>query len=175
MSSGEQVRPGPGWYPYENHQRYWDGTTWTPHTAGLEGIPGAGGAPTPTPHGPVQAIGCVLRRYARFRGRATRTEFWWWWLAHNLAIVLLVLFGRTDPVTGEPSEQSTAFLLLFILATLLPSLAVIARRLHDTDRSSFWILVQVVPLAGVIVLLIFLTRRSDPQANRHGPAPGVRW
>jgi uncharacterized membrane protein YhaH (DUF805 family) len=60
---------------------------------------------------------------------------------------------------------------LVALALLLPSLAVTARRLHDTGRSGWWILIGIIPLIGAIVLLVFECQDSQPQTNQYGPSP----
>jgi len=93
------------------------------------------------------AIKTCFAKYADFNGRATRSEYWWFFLFVVLAGAILSMFGR--PLAG-----------VFYLATLLPWLAVAVRRLHDTDRSGWWLLVGFVPLVGTIVLLVFFTQKS---------------
>ncbi len=60
---------------------------------------------------------------------------------------------------------------LYMLAVLLPSLAVGVRRLHDTDRSGWWLLIVFVPIIGAIVLLVFMVQDSQPSENQYGPKP----
>ena len=105
----------------------------------------------------------VLRKYAEFNGRARRSEYWWFVLINvlvSMAIMLLDMF------------MGLGFLsFVYALAVLLPSLAVAVRRLHDTGRSGWWILVGFVPLIGAIVLLVFLFQDSEPGTNQYGPNP----
>jgi uncharacterized membrane protein YhaH (DUF805 family) len=70
-------------------------------------------------------------------------------------------------VFGEPSILSG----LFVLANILPALAVGVRRLHDTGRSGWWLLIALIPLVGVIVLIIFYVQDSQPGVNKYGPNP----
>ena len=74
--------------------------------------------------------------------------------------------GTFDSKTGAGLLNS-----VFSLVVLLPGLGVSVRRLHDTDHSGWWLLILLVPLVGVIVLLIFLVRDSQPGSNRFGPNP----
>ena len=108
------------------------------------------------------------KKYAVFSGRAHRREFWLFFLFNYLAGVFVYFIdytmGNTDPQTGSGLLSS-----VYALAVLLPSLAVTARRLHDTGRSGWWILIGFVPLVGWIVLIVFLVKRSDPGDNEYGP------
>lgn len=115
------------------------------------------------------AIRTCLQKYAVFSGRAARPELWWWVLAVFLAGTLLsaldyLLFGG-----GEQPVSS-----LFSLLVLLPNLAVGARRLHDTDRSAWWLLIGLVPVIGPIVLLVFFVLDGTVGPNRFGPDPKGR-
>jgi hypothetical protein len=94
----------------------------------------------------VDAVKVCLTKYADFNGRATRTEYWWFFLA--------VLLG-----SAAASLITLRVYTLFSLATLLPMVAVGARRLHDTNRSGWWQLLALVPF-GVILVIIFLAQRS---------------
>ncbi|AZQ75182.1 DUF805 domain-containing protein [Streptomyces abikoensis] len=104
----------------------------------------------------------VLKRYATFSGRARRPEFWMFTLINFVIGILLSIIDSalgTSPVLG----------LLYSLAVLLPGLAVAARRLHDTDRSGWWLLLSLIPFVGAIVLLVFLASDSKPHDNAYGP------
>jgi uncharacterized membrane protein YhaH (DUF805 family) len=94
------------------------------------------------------AIRICFSKYAEFGGRASRSEYWWF--------VLFVLLAGT-----ALSVISPKLAMVFYLATLLPSLAVATRRLHDTRRSGWWQLVALVPIVGVFVLLYFLAQDSS--------------
>ena len=112
----------------------------------------------------------MLRHYATFSGRARRREYWTY-----LAIYVLVygaLLG-VDLVTGSFDMETQMGLLtgLFLLATLIPGTAVAVRRLHDSDRSGWWLLLGPIPLLGVIVLLYFLIQEGTAGPNRYGADP----
>jgi uncharacterized membrane protein YhaH (DUF805 family) len=121
------------------------------------------------------AVRSVYAKYARFEGRAPRSEYWW----YQLFLVLVVLgwvLGvgllaalRLSPVAGILGIA----LLVFYVASIVPGLAVIARRLHDSDHSGWWFLISFVPYIGVFILLIFLVLPSTPGYNRYGPPVGA--
>lgn len=114
------------------------------------------------------AIRTVLRRYAKFSGRARRSEHWWFFLLTFLISVAATamdaaLFATSADTTG-PVGWVTA------VPLFLPSLAVLVRRLHDVDHSAWFLLILLIPVAGVIILLVVLVRDSDGD-NRYGPSP----
>ncbi|MGQ0595068.1 MAG: DUF805 domain-containing protein [Gammaproteobacteria bacterium] len=112
----------------------------------------------------------VLKKYAMFKGRARREEYWYFVLFNTLITIGL---GMIDGVTGLFSPEAGVGLLsgLYSLAVLIPSIAVSVRRLHDTDRSGWWLLISLVPLVGAIVLLVFLVLDSQPGENQYGSNP----
>ena len=111
----------------------------------------------------------VLRKYAVFRGRARRTEFWMFTLV-NIAVSMLLAFA--DSSFGMTVSYGVGMLSsLYGLAVLIPSLAVAVRRLHDTGRSGWWWLVSLVPFIGAVVLIIFAAQDSQPGSNKYGPNP----
>ncbi|MGE8215382.1 Inner membrane protein YhaI [compost metagenome] len=116
-----------------------------------------------------------LTRYAQFDGRASRKEFWMFYLF----VMLVSIVGYIGMGIGAAMGSDvvvmlfSAVLILFFLATLVPSIAVAVRRLHDTDKSGWFLLLSFVPLAG-IVLLVFYVLPGTPGENRFGPvAPAV--
>jgi uncharacterized membrane protein YhaH (DUF805 family) len=115
-------------------------------------------------------IEVLTRKYATFEGRARRKEYWYFTLFYCIAIFGLVV---VDVVAGTFSEELEIGLFsgLLILATIVPSLAVTVRRLHDTNRRGWWILISFVPFVGALVLLVFMVLDSQPGANRFGPNP----
>lgn len=146
----------------------------------------------------VDAIKLGFAKYANFRGRAQRSEYWWWilfYLIASVAAVILDLLAGTDNITNSASELEATglFELLVSLALLIPTFAVTSRRLHDIDRSGWWqllplvafvafVLTPVAPtlavilafggfLALTIVLIVWLVRDSDRGPNRFGPSP----
>ena len=108
-------------------------------------------------------LGC-WKKYVEFSGRARRQEYWMFVLFNILASVAMAV---VDGILGTCGALGG----LYSLAVLLPSLAVTFRRLHDTDRSGWWLLICLIPLAGAIVFLVFLCLDSQPGANRFGPNP----
>ena len=87
---------------------------------------------------PIEAVSSVFRNYVNFNGRAQRSEFWWFVLFSFISQAILNLI----PIVGP----------IYILVLFLPSLAVTARRLHDTNRTSWWMLLYLIPILGFIVL-----------------------
>jgi uncharacterized membrane protein YhaH (DUF805 family) len=126
------------------------------------------------------AVETGFRKYVTFSGRASRSEYWWWALFYVLVFIVSgildsILFpGSTGVQTGEGrvAYSGGAITAIAGLALLLPSLAVTARRLHDTDRSGWWILISLIPLIGAIVLLFFMATKGTLGVNRFGPPPG---
>lgn len=112
----------------------------------------------------------ALKKYATFTGRAQRAEYWYFILFYTLIFTGLSII---DAITGSFSTEAGMGLLgsLYSLAILIPSLAVGVRRLHDTGRSGWWLLIGFIPLIGAIVLLIFFVQDSVPSENSYGPNP----
>jgi uncharacterized membrane protein YhaH (DUF805 family) len=117
-----------------------------------------------------EAVARCLSKYADFSGRAPRSEYWWFWLATVLTMFTVPFV--VGVVTGDPALVE-AVVLFGVLALALPLLAAGVRRLHDTGRSGWWVMISAVPLVGPIMMLIFLTERGSPQANRYGPPTGT--
>lgn len=107
-----------------------------------------------------EAIRSCFRQYVGFSGRAPRSEFWYFQL---FAVLLGIGAAILDP-TGVIGA-------LVSLALLLPSLAVSVRRLHDTNRSGWWILIALIPLIGIIILIVWWVSQGERQANRFGSPP----
>ncbi len=106
----------------------------------------------------------VLKKYAEFNGRARRREYWMFFLFNFIiAIVLSVLEG----LVGSPGIVS----LLYCLGVLVPSLAVAIRRLHDIDKSGWWLFIGLVPIIGGIWLLVLMVLDSKAGENRFGSNP----
>ena len=112
----------------------------------------------------------ALKKYAQFSGRSQRSEYWFFVLFYILILIALTI---VDTMTGLMSAAYGIGLLsgVFGLAMLIPSIAVGVRRLHDTGRTGWWILIGLIPLIGFIVLLIFYVQDSQPGANQYGPNP----
>ena len=112
----------------------------------------------------------VLKKYTVFSGRAQRAEYWYFVLFNMLVGVGLALI---DQATGTLDPETGVGLLggLYSLAVLLPSLGVSVRRLHDTDRSGWWMFIVLIPVIGVIALLIFFVQDSTAGTNEYGDNP----
>ncbi len=115
----------------------------------------------------------VLKNYTTFSGRARRKEYWFFVLFH---VIVIMVLDTLDTLLGlrvaETPEASVGVLSsIYLLATLLPSIAVAMRRLHDTGRSGWWLLLSLIPLVGPIVLLVFYVLRGTPGDNQYGPDP----
>lgn len=112
----------------------------------------------------------ALKKYAVFSGRSRRSEYWYFILFY---LIIYIVLAFIDRVTGTFNAESGAGLLtgIFALALLIPSIAVSVRRLHDTDRSGWWLLIGFIPLIGAIVLIVFFVQDSGAGTNRFGPNP----
>ena len=106
----------------------------------------------------------VLKNYTGFSGRASRTEFWMFALVNFLVVLALWILYAVAHALGF-------LLVVYELGVLLPGLAVGFRRLHDTNRSAWWLLIDLIPLIGAIVLLVFFCTDSSPADNQYGPNP----
>jgi uncharacterized membrane protein YhaH (DUF805 family) len=113
-----------------------------------------------------EAITSGFQNYANFVGRAQRSAFWYWVLFVWVVGIVLTLVDSAMFDSGTPVLSG-----LFSLATIIPNLAVGARRLHDTDRSGWWQLIALIPLIGIIVLIVWWCGRGQPGPNRFGPNP----
>jgi len=112
----------------------------------------------------------ALKKYAIFSGRSRRSEFWYFVLFYLIIYFVLALL---DGFTGTFDSDSGMGLLsgLFALALIIPNLSVTVRRLHDTNRSGWWVLLCLVPLIGQIVLIVFMAKNGDVGENRFGADP----
>lgn len=148
-----------------------------------------------------QAIKTCFNRYATFTGRATRSEYWWWILFCFLSIIAICIIAALIGVATAGSRGVGLFVFFFLLpfiifciVILVPSWAVLFRRLHDAGHPGYWILLYLVPyvislfaalvgsqimsmlfgflsFAGSIVLLVFVLQPSQPYDNQFGPCP----
>lgn len=129
--------------------------------------PPASGGSGPTPPLPNPLISywklVVLERYAKFDGRSRRAEFWWYFLANLIISVVLNIVDFGIGLSGF-GVLST----IYGLAVLIPGLAVGIRRLHDTDKSGWWLLLALIPIVGIIVLIVFWATEGTRGDNRYG-------
>ncbi len=122
-----------------------------------------------------EAISSGFRKYALFNGRSSRSEYWWWALFVAIGyFALLVLAGfGVNPKSGM-NPIFVVPLVLWILALIVPALAISVRRLHDRDKSGWWLLISFIPIVGgigSIILLIWYLGRGTEGPNRFGDNP----
>ncbi|WP_445444739.1 DUF805 domain-containing protein [Clavibacter sp. km3a] len=123
----------------------------------------------------VEAMRRFFLKYATFRGRASRSEFWWWVLTGFLASNALDVLSGLSTGGRDPMDVAGRFAVVDVwsgisavleLAVFIPSLAVSWRRLHDTDRSGTWTLINFIPILGQVVYVIMTASRSRPSGAR---------
>lgn len=102
-----------------------------------------------------EALSRGFKNYATFSGRASRSEYWWWTLVTGIIGII--------PILGW----------IYAVIALVPSLALIVRRLHDTGRSGWWFFIILVPFIGALCLLIFYLLPSQEGDNKYGPMPNL--
>jgi uncharacterized membrane protein YhaH (DUF805 family) len=114
----------------------------------------------------VTAVKTCFNKYATFTGRAMRSEYWFFALFYVIVSVIAVAIDLLV-------LQNTLTIVYYIVAIFLflPTLAVTVRRLHDTNRSGWWLFFAFVPLVGPILLLVWYCTQGSDQANRFGAAP----
>ena len=115
-----------------------------------------------------EAIKLGFKNYANFGGRATRAEYWWWLLFTVLAGIVLAIVDTLTLTMGMFGDSGLLGF-LFELATLVPSFALGARRLHDINRTGWWLLLWFVLVIGWIVLIVWAIKRGDECPNKYGP------
>ena len=104
----------------------------------------------------------VLKNYVGFEGRAQRAEYWYFTLINLIAGLI---FSYVSPTLQA----------VYALAVFLPALAVAVRRLHDTERSGWWLLLIFLPLIGAIILIIFLVQDSTPETTPTAQTQKANW
>jgi len=121
----------------------------------------------------------MIDNYANFEGRARRSEYWYFVLTNFLitfaSYILIIIIGV---ITRSPFIGILGLILIFIydLASLIPSLAVAARRLQDTNKSGWMLLLGLIPIAGIIlILIIFYCTEGDSGKNQYGPDPKTSY
>lgn len=103
------------------------------------------------------AIKTCFNKFATFQGRANRSEFWFWWL-FTLLLGFIPLIG-----------------LIALFVTLVPSISVAVRRLHDIGKSGWWYWLCLIPLFGWIALIVLYCQESEPGTNEYGPNPNLQY
>ncbi|HSF84506.1 MAG TPA: DUF805 domain-containing protein [Acidimicrobiia bacterium] len=125
-------------------------------------------ARTADPGSPIDIYTSVLtEKYADFTGRARRAEFWWFNLVNFGVLIVLGILGQIGGIGGLFALVGG----LYALAVIVPGIAIAVRRLHDTNKSGWMLLIGLIPLVGAIILLVFYFTDSDRGANNYGPSP----
>ncbi|MEM0911735.1 MAG: DUF805 domain-containing protein [Pseudomonadota bacterium] len=106
----------------------------------------------------------VLKKYAVFSGRARRKEYWMFFLI-NLIIAFAI--GFIEGALGGKGVVG----MIYSLAVLIPGIAVSVRRLHDTSRSGWWLLIALIPILGALVILVFMALKGKVEENDYGSNP----
>ncbi|WP_258229307.1 DUF805 domain-containing protein [Arthrobacter sp. HMWF013] len=114
------------------------------------------------------AVSRFFKKYATFSGRASRSEYWWWVLANGIVLILFyaaaILSALNEPEVGLMIVQGLAS--TWLLATLVPAWALIARRLHDVNVSGWLALLVLIPFFGAIVIIVFAVMDAKPEGQR---------
>ncbi len=111
----------------------------------------------------VEAIRAGFSNYVNFSSRAIRSEYWYWVLFAIIGEIVAMIIDHILGIVGVYP--------LFALAVFLPGIAVGVRRLHDLDRSGWWLLLSFVPLVGIIILIIWFCTQGTQGPNRFGQSP----
>lgn len=112
----------------------------------------------------------VLKNYANFNGRARRTEYWMFFLFNIIFSVTAIFLDNIFDLARPKTIYGTIYLAYF-LALLIPSISVIVRRLHDTGKNGYWVLMIFIPAIGVIWLFVMLVTEGNAGRNNYGPDP----
>ena len=147
--------------------------TYAPQYPSAPSYPGpAGGLDQPLRGATIgQAFSRFWKKYATFSGRASRSEYWWMTLISVIVSVVISAIGIAaagGDVAAANSSTGVDDLLTGIwgLATLIPSLALAVRRLHDTNRSGWFVLLGLIPLVGWIILIVWYASGPNPAGVR---------
>lgn len=118
----------------------------------------------------------VRDNYSNFNGRASRKEYWMFYLFYMIFAIFAMVADNILGITFTVGEGYYAvnigygwIYLLFVLALLIPGLAVGIRRLHDVGKSGWWLLISLIPLIGVIWLIVLLATDGTADNNIYGP------
>ncbi len=125
---------------------------------------------------------CYTQNYCNFKGRARRKEFWGFTLFQTLLALPLNVWSqlavsREDLIANPFAIYTTVpgiLILLIGLAVFLPALSLQVRRMHDTNRSAWWLLIAFIPILGAIALLVFMCLDGTPNTNNYGDDPKGR-
>ena len=121
-----------------------------------------------------QAISSGFSNLTNFSGRASRSEFWWWmlfvWIVNVIVGTILNIAMPNDGTNSMGFFASVAWWIVYVIF-FLATLGVAVRRLHDTGRSGWWVLLQLICCIGTIILIVFWVQPSQPSDNQYGAPP----
>lgn len=125
--------------------------------------------------GPTKYIVTCIKKYVDGSGRARRAEYWYLQLFLFFGLIMTAFLDTTFfPAYVTANDGTGPLYIAFVLVMLLPSIAVAVRRLHDTGRSGWHLLLGLIPLLGGIIVLIFFLTDSDKDNNKYGPNPKLK-
>lgn len=113
----------------------------------------------------------VLKQYADFTGRARRTEYWMFVLFNMIFAIAAAVLDNLLGLKFTPEIPYGFIYLIYGLATFIPGLAVMVRRLHDVDKSGWWFLISIIPIIGTIWIIVLLATDGTPGTNQYGVNP----
>lgn len=114
----------------------------------------------------------ITKRFAKFDGRARRSEYWYFGLFNFLTVMAMsFMVGLLGIIHSYLGIIGFGLMYLLILGVAIPQLALTVRRLHDTGKSGWWLLIGIIPLVGAIVLFVFYCTEGDIGNNLYGPDP----
>ena len=118
----------------------------------------------------VDAYKAMWKNYAKFSGRARRSEYWWVILAQTL---ISTAFSLINMAAGDSVLGAVANVVISVygLATLIPMISLAVRRLHDIEKSVWWYLLNCIPCIGSIILIVFFCQEGTAGSNRYGDDP----
>lgn len=119
-----------------------------------------------------ESFNSVLHKYADFKGRARRSEYWWWALVSGIVSGIGSSFSNAYTQNGGLINGLFTFVFFLLsLAIVVPSIAVAVRRLHDLGKSGWFYLFCLIPLVGPIILIVWFVGDGKPEENMYGPSP----
>ena len=111
----------------------------------------------------------IMYNYGNFTGRASRSEYWWFLLFVSI-FDMITTFADTI-IFGTPAAEWGPLFWIGTLVMIVPLLSIEVRRLHDTGRSGWWILISLIPCIGVIVLFVWCVLEGNTNVNSYGDVP----
>ena len=119
-----------------------------------------------------EAVKTCFSKYCCFKGRARRSEYWYWFLFYLLVtFVAAFIGGLIQGASGTESQITDVLTSIVSTALLLPNLGVFVRRMHDLGKSGWYILFNLIPVVGSIILLVWECKEGEAGENKYGPNP----